>query len=55
LKMITLPKHVRILNVGAKLFYDSAIAQNVEAVHVDWRPEPALEKDIEQILDRMGG
>ncbi len=55
MKDLVIPKELRIVNVGIRLFYDTAIAQKVDAVHVNWQPSPELEKDIEEILDKIGG
>jgi hypothetical protein len=55
MKSLVIPKQLRIINVGIRLFYDTAITQKVEAVHVNWQPAPELEKDIEEILDKIGG
>jgi hypothetical protein len=55
MKAHIIPKQLRIVNVGVKLFYDTAVEQKVTAAHVDWQPGPLLENDIEEILDKMGG
>jgi len=52
---VQIPKKLKIVNVGIKLFYDTAILQKAEAVHVNWQPAPKLEKEIEDILQRIGG
>jgi hypothetical protein len=54
-KTLGIPKHLRIINIGVKLFYDAAIMQHVEAVHVAWQPSLELDRDIEEILDEIGG
>jgi hypothetical protein len=38
------------------LFYEAAINQQVEAVHVDWLPpsEETIDREIEEILNRIG-
>ena len=52
----TIPNKLYILNIGIRLFYETAINQKIEAVHVDWLPpsEELVDKEIEEILDRIG-
>ncbi len=50
-----IPDRMVIVNVGARIFYDTAISQKADAVHVNWRPTIKLEKDLEAILRRIGG
>jgi len=52
--MILIPKNLRVINIGLRLFYESLIEQNIESVHVNWEPKPKLEKEIEDILDKIG-
>jgi hypothetical protein len=51
---LPVPKELYIVNVGIKLFYDEAVTQKIEVVHVSWQPPHYIEKDIETILDRIG-
>ncbi len=44
---------VKIVNVGLEYFYKELKKQGVQAVHVMWRPRPKLEKDLEEILDKI--
>ena len=48
-----IPKNLRVINVGLRLFYQSLKEQKIESVHVNWVPKPKLEKDIEDILDKI--
>jgi hypothetical protein len=52
----TIPNKLYILNIGIRLFYETAIDQQIEAVHVDWLPpsEETVDKEIEEILNRIG-
>jgi hypothetical protein len=51
-----IPNNLYILNVGIRLFYETAINQQIEAVHVDWQApsEEIVDKEIEEILNRIG-
>ncbi len=44
---------VKIVNVGLEHFYKELRKQGVQAVHVMWQPRPKLEKDLEEILDKI--
>ncbi len=43
----------RILNIGLEHFYRELRKQDVKTVHVVWTPKPRLEKDLEEILDKI--
>jgi hypothetical protein len=52
-----IPKKLYIINIGIRLFYETAIQQHIEAVHINWLPPPTseeIDKDIEEILNRIG-
>ncbi len=42
-----------MINIGLRLFYQSLTEQKTEAVHVNWEPKPKLEKEVEDILDKI--
>ena len=44
---------LKVINVGLDIFYNALRLQNVKAVHVNWKPAPKLEKETEDILDKM--
>lgn len=50
-----LPAKIKVINLGIRLFYNTAVHQKVEAVHVNWQPTPKLEPEIEEMLARIGG
>jgi hypothetical protein len=52
-----IPVKLYIINIGIRLFYETAIQQHIEAIHVNWLPPPApeeIDKEIEDILNRIG-
>lgn len=57
-----IPDKLYIINVGIRLFYETAIHQRIEAVHVNWLPPPSqsaetsdeIDKEIQEILNRIG-
>lgn len=44
---------LKVINIGLDIFYDALQMQNVKAVGVNWRPTPKLEKETEEILDKL--
>jgi hypothetical protein len=44
---------LKVINIGLDIFYDALQMQNVKAVDVNWRPTPKLEKETEEILDKL--
>ena len=48
-----IPNNLRVINIGLRFFYQSLTEQKVETAHVNWEPKPKLEKDIEDILDKI--
>ena len=44
---------LRVINIGLDIFYNALQMQNVKAVDVSWRPAPKLEKETEDILDKI--
>jgi hypothetical protein len=44
---------LKVINIGLDIFYNALRMQNVKAVDVNWKPAPKLEKDTEDILDKI--
>ena len=44
---------LKVINIGLEFFYKSLKDQNVTAVHVVWQPPPKIEKDLQDILDKI--
>lgn len=45
----------KIVNVGARNFYDSLKAQGADSVHVDWRPPAGGDREMVELLDKLKG
>ncbi|MEM2908420.1 MAG: hypothetical protein QXP65_04425 [Candidatus Hadarchaeales archaeon] len=43
----------KIINVGAKHFYDDLKSQGADVVHVDWRPPAGGDREIIDLLDKL--
>ena len=44
---------LKVINIGLELFKDELKAQGVKVAHVVWRPLPKLEKEYEDILQKI--
>ena len=45
---------LKVINIGAKIFYDSLREQGVNAIHVDWRPPAGGDPDLAKLLEKLG-
>ncbi len=46
-------RELKVLNIGLENFYLALKDQGVTALHVEWKPPVKLEKEIEDILDKI--
>ncbi len=44
-------KKLHVLNLGLMGFYDSVKMQNVEVVHVDWKPSAQGSQELLDMID----
>ena len=44
-----------VINVGLETFYESMVAQEVEVLHVDWKPPAGGNEELMSILKKMRG
>ncbi len=44
---------LKVINIGAKIFYDSLKDQGVKVIHVDWRPPASGEPDLAKLLEKL--
>ena len=45
---------LKVVNVGVEHFADALRAQGVEVEQVDWRPPPGGDKELGDLLSKMG-
>ncbi len=45
---------LKVINIGAKTFYDSLREQGVKVIHVDWHPPASGDLDLAKLLDKLG-
>jgi len=43
----------KVINIGLEHFYHELKRQGVRVAHVVWRPRPRLERDLEEILEKI--
>ena len=48
-----LSAELKVINIGAKIFYDSLREQGVKVIHVDWRPPAGGEPDLIKLLEKL--
>lgn len=48
-----LDSELRVINLGLDIFYNAMVTQEVKAVDVEWKPAPKLDKESEDILDKI--
>lgn len=46
-------QELKVLNIGLENFYLALKDQGVITLHVEWKPPVKLEKDIQDILDKI--
>ena len=45
---------LKVINIGVKTFYDVLRDQRVRVIHVDWRPPAGGDKDLTELLEKLG-
>ena len=51
--MKILDQKLKIINVGVRSFYESILAQEAEALHVDWKPPAGGDTEFLHILEKL--
>ncbi|MDO5563703.1 MAG: fdrA domain protein [Eubacteriales bacterium] len=46
-------KKLNVVNFGIESFYEDLKKQNVEAIHVDWKPVAGGDKDLANMLSDL--
>lgn len=44
---------LKIINIGIQTFAEDLKKQNVEVIHVDWRPPAGGDMEILELLDKL--
>ncbi len=45
---------LKIINIGVEMFADDLKKQNIQVVHVNWKPPAEGDLDILKILEKLG-
>jgi len=48
-----LRSELNVVNVGLDIFYNALKLQNINVIHVNWNPPPKLEKETQDLLDKI--
>jgi hypothetical protein len=48
-----LDSELNVVNIGLEIFYNALKAQNIKVVDVNWNPPPKLDKETEDLLDKI--
>jgi len=49
-----LTEKLKIVNIGISTFADDLGSQNVEVVHVDWKPPAGGDVEMLKLLEKLG-
>ena len=50
-----LNKELKVINIGIEMFADDLEKQNVDVIHVNWRPPAGGDLDILKLLEKLEG
>jgi hypothetical protein len=48
-----LDSELNVVNIGLEIFHNALKLQNIKVVDVNWSPPPKLDKETEDILDKI--
>ena len=48
-----LDRELNVINIGLEIFYSALKLQNIKVVHANWNPQPKLDKETENLLDKI--
>jgi len=46
-------KELKVINIGIEMFADDLEKQNVDVIHVNWRPPAGGDLDILKLLEKL--
>jgi len=49
-----LTEKLKVVNIGISTFADDLRSQNVEVVHVDWKPPAGGDLEMLKLLEKLG-
>jgi hypothetical protein len=48
-----LDSELNVVNIGLEIFHNALKLQNIKVVDVNWSPPPKLDKESEDLLDKI--
>lgn len=48
-----LDSELNVVNIGLDIFYNALKIQNIKVVDANWNPPPKLDKETEDLLDKI--
>lgn len=48
-----LDSELKVINLGLDIFYNALASQEVKVIDVDWKPASKLDRESEDILDKI--
>lgn len=48
-------KELKVINIGIEMFADDLKTQNVDVIHVDWKPPAGGDPDLLKLLEKLEG
>ena len=49
-----LTQKLKVVNIGISTFADDLRSQEVEVIHVDWKPPAGGDKEMLKLLEKLG-
>lgn len=53
-KKTILTQNLKVVNIGISTFADDLRSQNVEVIHVDWKPPARGDIEMLKMLEKLG-
>lgn len=47
-------KKIVVINIGLELFADTLKDQDIDVIHVDWKPPAGGDKKMAELLNKLG-
>ena len=55
IKKMLSDSEIKVINLGLSSFAETLLEQNVEVIHIDWRPPAEDDQELIDILDALRG
>jgi hypothetical protein len=48
-----LQEEIKVINIGIREFFDALISQEVDVIHVNWKPPAQGDPEMQNILSKL--